>query len=91
MPKPFASGRPHATCLRTRLAETSVAAIDYCQCGHIHLHLGPFSMRLTPEALVGLGEVIGQALSTHEARDATERSLPALPTRTSAFRRGGDA
>jgi hypothetical protein len=88
MSKPFISGRPHATCLRTRLAETHVGAIDYCQCGHMHLHLGPFSMRLTPEALEGLREAIGQALSAH---DTTTRSVPALHARSSAFRRGGDA
>lgn len=88
MSKPFTSGRPHATCLRTRLAETSVAAIDYCQCGHMHLHLGPFSMRLTPEALSGLRDALGEALSAH---DASTRSVPALPLRSSAVRRGGDA
>jgi len=88
MPKPFTTGRPHATCLRTRLAETTVAAIDYCQCGHMHLHLGPFSIRLTPEALDGLRDAIGHALSAHET---ATRGVPALPARPSAVRRGGDA
>ena len=88
MPKPFTPGRPHPTCLRTRLAETSVAAIDYCQCGHIHLHLGPFSMRLTPEALNGLRETIGVALSTH---DTSTRDVTTAARREPPWRRGGDA
>ena len=88
MPKPLTAPRPHVTCLRTRLAETAAAAIDYCQCGHMHLHLGPFSMRLTPEALGGLRDAIGDAL---RALDTTTRSVPATSALSSAFRRGGDA
>lgn len=88
MDKPFTAARPHATCLRTRLAETPVAAIDYCQCGHMHLHLGPFSMRLTPEALGGLMEAIGQALAT---QTASARELAATAQPKPSWRRGGDA
>jgi hypothetical protein len=78
MQKPFTVGRPHPTCLRTRLAETPVAAVDYCQCGHMHLHLGPFSMRLTPEALGGLVETLTQAIAAH---GATAQSVPTRPRR----------
>lgn len=88
MQKPFTLGRPHPTCLRTRLAETAVAAVDFCQCGHMHLHLGPFSMRLTPEALGGLMETLGQAIATHAA--STQRVTTPLP-KTPSWRRGGDA
>lgn len=88
MQKRFAVGRPHPTCLRTRLAETAVAAVDYCQCGHMHLHLGPFSMRLTPEALGGLMDTLGQALASH---GATTQSVTAHAARDPSWRRGGDA
>ena len=81
-------GRPHATCLRTRLAESHVAAVDYCQCGHMHLHLGPFSMRLTPEALSGLIETLGQAIAAHTA---TTRNTATFAPRAPSVRRGGDA
>ena len=44
--------RPNpAPCARTRLAESEVAAVDLCDCGMMQLHLGPFSLRLTPDAL----------------------------------------
>lgn len=73
MNKPLTLSRPHATCLRTRLAETAFAAVDYCQCGHMHVHLGPFSVRLTPEALAGLNDAIDLALTAHHT---TTRSAP---------------
>lgn len=57
----------HSTCTRTRLAESEVAAVDYCECGHMHLHLGPFSLRITPEALSGLLGTLGHAVATHAA------------------------
>jgi len=88
MPKPPIDGRPHSTCLRTRLTETPVAAIDYCQCGHMHLHLGPFSMRLSPEALTGLRDAIELAMASH--RTAPGGRFP-TSTATAAWRRGGDA
>lgn len=58
----------HSTCHRTRLAESEVAAVDYCECGHMHLHLGPFSLRITPEALSGLLGTLGHAVAEHAAR-----------------------
>ena len=88
MEKPLTNARPHTTCLRTRLAETAVAAVDYCQCGHMHLHLGPFSIRLTPEALGGLVETLTQAIAAH---GATTQSVTTRALRIPSYRRGGDA
>jgi hypothetical protein len=88
MRRPPTHARLHTTCLRTRLAETAVAAVDYCQCGHMHLHLGPFSMRLTPEALNGLVEALTRAIAAH---GATTQSVTTHALRTSSYRRGGDA
>jgi hypothetical protein len=54
----------------------------------MHLHLGPFSMRLTPEALSGLVETLGQAIAAHAA--STQR-VTTHPPKTPSWRRGGDA
>jgi hypothetical protein len=54
----------------------------------MHLHLGPFSMRLTPEALAGLAETLTRAIATH---GATTRSVATQAPRTPSWRRGGDA
>ena len=88
MHKPSIAGRTRPTCLRTRLAETAVATIDYCQCGHMHLNLGPFSIRLSAEALSGLMETIGEAMAAH---DTTTRDVSTTVQRTPSWRRGGDA
>lgn len=88
MIKSIAVSLPHPTCLRTRLTETAVAAVDFCQCGHMHLHLGPFSMRLTPEALGRLTETLGQAIAAHAART---RRVTTQPLKPPSWRRGGDA
>jgi hypothetical protein len=88
MRNPTTNGRQPTTCLRARLAETAVAAVDYCQCGHMHLHLGPFSMRLTPEALSGLVETLTQAIAVH---GSTTQSVTTLALRSPSYRRGGDA
>jgi len=88
MPKPSIADRTRPTCLRTRLAETAVATIDYCQCGHMHLSLGPFSLRLSAEALIGLKDTIHEAMTAH---DATTRDVATAVQRTPSWRRGGDA
>lgn len=74
---PSHAPRSHAPCSRTRLAETAMAAVDYCECGHMHLHLGPFSLRITPEALSDLLSTLGQAVASHAALGygAQQRSL----------------
>ena len=34
-----------ASCRRTRLAQSSVASVDRCQCGILQLHVGALTMR----------------------------------------------
>jgi hypothetical protein len=59
-----------APCARTRLAESEVASVDLCECGMMHLHLGPFSLRLTPGALRGLLDTLCQALGVSITRSS---------------------
>lgn len=54
---------PAASCRHTRLAESSVAAIDQCSCGMLQLHLGAFTVRLAPCAAEELLLTLGDALS----------------------------
>ena len=67
-----------APCARTRLAESEVAAVDLCDCGMMHLHLGPFSLRLTPGALRGVLETLADAVSTQVERPALARGTRLL-------------
>ena len=73
------------TCTRTRLAETDVAAVDGCDCGLIHLHLGPFSLRMTPTSLNGLLDTLARAVGATVTRPGAAR---AATTASSALRRG---
>jgi hypothetical protein len=92
MPRTAPSRHPVASatsCRRTRLAEGSFAAIDECECGMLHLHLGPFSVRLAPEALSSLTETLGQAIATRAAHAHSLRAFSG--TRTAPPWSGGDA
>jgi hypothetical protein len=59
-----------------RLAESSVAGVDVCGCGILHLHLGPLTLRLAPCALSELLGTLGQAVAEHAARRV---GLPGAP------------
>jgi hypothetical protein len=54
-----------ADCRHTRLAESSVAAIDQCSCGMLQLHLGAFTVRLAPCAALELLATLNAAMSKH--------------------------
>ncbi len=59
----FPSHRPGHHGDRTRrLAQGPGVAVDVCECGTFHLHVGQLSMRLPVEALEILHEALGQAL-----------------------------
>lgn len=60
-------------CSRTRLAETDVAAVDACDCGLLHLHMGPFSLRMTPTSLQALLATLAQATGATVTRTAAAR------------------
>ena len=63
-----------AACARTRLAESDVAAVDACDCGLVHLHLGPLSLRMTPTSLHGLLLTLAQATGHTVALPSAARS-----------------
>lgn len=56
-----------ASCQHTRLAESSVAAIDQCSCGMLQLHLGAFTVRLAPCAAEELMATLHDALAKRGA------------------------
>ena len=85
---PRPAPRHHAPCSRTRLAETDFAAVDFCECGHMHLHLGPFSLRITPEALSGLLGTLGHAVASHAALSVRGRASPSETNGRAARKRG---
>jgi len=68
---PRASG---PSCSRTRLAESEVAAVDVCDCGLIHLHMGPFSLRLTRDSFQTLLMTLAQATGATVSRGPSARS-----------------
>jgi len=77
----------HATrerCRRTRLAESSVAAVDVCDCGVTHLHLGAVTLRLAPCALEELLSTLEQAVAergTLQERKHISNAVPATGKR----------
>ena len=69
---------PHTTCQRKRLAEGPVAAVDECECGMLQLHVGAFTLRLTPRALSDLVGTLGLAVAERAAHAAAGDSAPGL-------------
>jgi hypothetical protein len=51
-------------CGRRRLSESSIAAVDECECGMVQLHLGALTLRLTPPALAELWDTLGRAMQS---------------------------
>jgi hypothetical protein len=74
-------------CHRTRLAESGVAAVDVCSCGMLQLHLGPMTLRMTPEALSELLGTLGEAVA--QAAGRRVRGEASLELRS--FRTKGNA
>ena len=66
-------------CRRTRLAESSVATVDVCDCGVMHLHLGAVTLRLAPCALDELLSTLEQAARERAALDERKQRFDALP------------
>ncbi len=57
-------------CKTTRLAESSVAAVDVCDCGMMQVHIGPITLRLAQCAVAELLSTLGQAVAMHAATRA---------------------
>ena len=45
------------------LAALTACRIDQCTCGHLHLHVGPVTLRVTPDVLEQLADVSWLALT----------------------------
>jgi hypothetical protein len=78
-------GKPSSKeCARIRRAESSIAAVDECECGMFQLHLGALTLRLTPPALAELWDTLGRAMRStrdgarHEAAEPLESTRPFL-------------
>jgi hypothetical protein len=63
-----------SSCQATRLAETSVAAVDVCSCGMLQLHLGALTLRFAPSAADELLETLRVAMARHAAHTGAEES-----------------
>lgn len=49
-------------CCKTVLAQGPCAEVTRCSCGHIHLSLGPVTIRLEEEVLKAIGLTMAEAL-----------------------------
>ncbi len=56
----------------TRVARSSVAAVDACSCGTVHLHIGAATLHLTSDALRTLSRTLIEATVAIE-RDKAPR------------------
>ena len=65
-------------CCRTLLARGPSAEIARCSCGHIHLSLGPVTIRLDAETLHAAWHTMGDALrALADERHGTAEPVPA--------------
>jgi hypothetical protein len=55
--------KTEANCTRHTLAEGELCKVDHCDCGMVHVALGPFTVRLEPGALHSIHGTLTQALS----------------------------
>ncbi|MCY1075497.1 hypothetical protein [Archangium lansingense] len=53
---------PTPPCCRTILARSPSAEVARCSCGHIHLSLGPMTIRMDEGTLHGMWHTLGDAL-----------------------------
>jgi hypothetical protein len=60
-------------CQRQSLARSELAAVELCNCGAAHLTIGAVTLRLAPEVIAELADVIGHAASELAVRDAVAR------------------
>lgn len=73
--KQIKSAPPHAPQARghqLRLAEGSLAAVDRCECGTLHVHVGAVTLRLHADALTELIGTLGHALVELRQREASQ-------------------
>ncbi|RKG87445.1 hypothetical protein [Corallococcus terminator] len=72
-------------CCRAVLARGPCAEVTRCSCGHIHLAVGPVTLRLEEDVLRALGHTLLEAIQHLEEvpqspRHEPEASEPPAPT-----------
>lgn len=58
-----------------RIAEGNIVAVDQCDCGTLHVHIGAISLRLDVPALRDLLNTLGRALAVRTAADYGNTAL----------------
>ncbi|WP_171418898.1 hypothetical protein [Corallococcus exercitus] len=78
-------------CCRAVLARGPCAEVTRCSCGHIHLAVGPVTLRLEEDVLRALGHTLVEAIQKLEAPPAheAEASEPQAPTAAHGAPGGG--
>lgn len=54
--------RAEIPCCRRTLAQSQSSRVDLCSCGHVHLSIGPVTLRLEPMVLQNIHMVLDQAV-----------------------------
>ncbi|MCY1036990.1 hypothetical protein OV207_36475 [Corallococcus sp. BB11-1] len=82
-------------CCRAVLAQGPCAEVTRCSCGHIHLAVGPVTLRLEEDVLRALGHTVLEAIQrleegSHPAHREAEASEPlAAPATAHGAPNGG--
>ncbi|RKH16616.1 hypothetical protein D7Y13_04090 [Corallococcus praedator] len=63
-------------CCRAVLARGPCAEVTRCSCGHIHLAVGPVTLRLEEDVLRALGHTLLEAIHHLEAASQQPRHEP---------------
>jgi hypothetical protein len=71
------------SCCRTLLARGPCAEVTRCSCGHIHLSIGPVTLRVDEDTLHAAWHTMGDALRTlaagHQASEKVSEPEPRHP------------
>ncbi len=57
------------------VAESCIVTVEACDCGVVHLHFGPMSIRVTRSGLETLQETLGRAVASLSREDTGELML----------------
>ncbi|MFZ5895110.1 MAG: hypothetical protein ACOY0T_28880 [Myxococcota bacterium] len=58
-----------------RIAEGNIAAVDLCDCGMMHVHIGALTLRLDSSAVRDLITTLGHAVAEQTAATYRRRAL----------------
>lgn len=63
-------------CRKQLLARCPLGQVETCSCGHVHLHVGPFTLRVEPHSFLVLAGMVAEAAERLEP----EVERPPVPT-----------